>query len=411
MNRIVIAALLALVAIGAGSVWAIGQFGGSAAPVVSEPREPIVREPEVVAALAPAAEPQIAPVTKPTPAKPKTQKANPTPAPAKPVTPVVEPKAEVTPAPAPVTAPAAAPEAPAMPTVTAKKSPLDALKARVEKEIDKVKPPTTSTTPTTSLAPTTATTPAAEEPQAAPVTPAVTPVPATAEPAASTQTVHAPAKPSSNARVAPMPAQDTVQTASVPGVTQTAAPVGLEAQFKSRRVTYNRPPAKLALNKAVDVSLVINATADENAGKAALEGFKGEIVEREVDLSDTVSAQLTGAGFDIVTQTVDRQRLSGRTVNRWQWRVTPTEEGEHTLMLEIFGYATGSLDAEPLDAYRDVIAVEVEQLDQIVSWAKGVQPLFAVLAALAGIGSAIFAFLRFREEKKQTKAGGAKGEA
>ena len=79
-------------------------------------------------------------------------------------------------------------------------------------------------------------------------------------------------------------------------------------------------------------------------------------------------------------------------------------------MLEIFGYATGSLDAEPLDAYRDVITVEVEQLDAIVSWAKGVQPLFAVLAALAGIGSAIFAFLRFREEKKQTKAGAAKGE-
>jgi hypothetical protein len=38
-----------------------------------------------------------------------------------------------------------------------------------------------------------------------------------------------------------------------------------------------------------------------------------------------------------------------------------------------------------------------------VTWARGVQPLFAVLAALAGIGSATFAFLRFREEKKQTK--------
>ena len=201
-----------------------------------------------------------------------------------------------------------------------------------------------------------------------------------------------------------------MQTANAPGVTQTAPPVGLEAQFKSRRVTYNRPPEKLALNKPVDVSLVVNATADEAAGREALEGFKGEIVEREVELSDTVSAQLTGVGFDITSQTVERQRLSGRTVNRWQWRVTPTEPGEHTLMLELFGYASGSLDAEPLDAYRDVIIVEVEQLDQIVSWAKGVQPLFAVLAALAGIGSAIFAFLRFREEKKQTKAMSTKSE-
>ena len=407
MNRIIIAALLALVAIGAGSVWAIGQFGGSANPVVSEPREPIVREPEIVAAVEPAAQPQTAPVTTPTPAKPKAPKANPTPAPAKPTTPAVEPKAEVTPA--LVTETAVVPEAPATPTAPAKKSPLDALKARVEKEIDKVKPPTNPAEPS-SLAPTT---PAAE-PQAAPATPAVTPAPAPAnppavEPKVSVQNAPAPTnKPAVQARV--QTSDDNVQVATAPGVTQNAAPVGLEAQFKSRRVTYNRPPAKLALNKAVDVSLVINATADENAGKEALEGFKGEIVERDVDLSDTVSAQLTGAGFDIVTQTVDRQRLSGRTVNRWQWRVTPTEEGEHTLMLEIFGYATGSLDAEPLDAYRDVIAVEVEQLDQIVTWAKGVQPLFAVLAAMAGIGSAIFAFLRFREEKKQTKAGAAKGE-
>jgi hypothetical protein len=378
-------------------VWAIGQFGGSTNPVVSEPREPIVREPEIVAAIEPAAvQPNTAKPAhaKPTPAKPATTTSN--------AEPKVDPKTD--PASAAVTDPVVAPPAVETPVTPSKPvSPLDRLKARVEKEIDKVKSATPSTTPSTSLAPTT--TPSGE-PLATPATPAVTPVPAPAEPSVSTQAVQAPAKPS--ARVTP--AQDTVQPASVPSVTQTAAPVGLEAQFKSRRVTYNRPPQKLALNKPVDVSLVVNATADADAGKAALEGFKGEIVERDVDLSDTVSAQLTGAGFDITSQTVERQRLSGRTVNRWQWRVTPTETGEHTLMLEIFGYATGSLDAEPLDAYRDVIAVEVEQLDALVSWAKGVQPLFAVLAAMAGVGSAIFAFLRFREEKKQTKAGAGKSE-
>ena len=395
MNRIVVAALLALVAIGAGSVWAIGQFGGSANPVVSEPREPIVREPEIAAAIEPAAvQPNTAKHAhaKPTPAMPTTTTSK--------AEPKVDPR--IDPAPAAVTDPFVAPPAVETPVTPSKPvSPLDKLKARVEKENDKVKPATPSTTPSTSLAPPT---PPSGEPLATPATPAVTPAPA--EPSVSTQAVQAPAKPSARAT----PAQDTVLPASVPGVTQTAAPVGLEAQFKSRRVTYNRPPQKLALNKPVDVSLVVNATADADAGKAALEGFKGEIIERDVDLSDTVSAQLTGAGFDITSQTVDRQRLSGRAVNRWQWRVTPTETGEHTLMLEIFGYATGSLDAEPLDAYRDVIAVEVEQFDALVSWAKGVQPLFAVLAAMAGVGSAIFAFLRFREEKKQTKAGAGKSE-
>jgi hypothetical protein len=92
------------------------------------------------------------------------------------------------------------------------------------------------------------------------------------------------------------------------GNSRAAAPSGLETQFKARRVTYNRPPEKLALSKPVDVSLVVNATNDEAAGREALEGFKGEIVERDVELSDTVSAQLTGVGFDITSQTVERNR-------------------------------------------------------------------------------------------------------
>jgi hypothetical protein len=179
----------------------------------------------------------------------------------------------------------------------------------------------------------------------------------------------------------------------------------LAAQFKSRKVTYNRPPLKLSLNKAIDVSLVINATANVDAGKEALQGFQGEIVERDVDLSDIVSAQLTGVGFDIVSQTVERQKLSGKTINRWQWRVTPTEPGTRTLILEIFGYETGSLDAEPLDAYRDDITVEVgKPLEQVITWAKMAQPVFAVLAALAGAISAGVAFLRFRDERKAKKA-------
>jgi hypothetical protein len=191
------------------------------------------------------------------------------------------------------------------------------------------------------------------------------------------------------------------QTAAAPAAAPAA---GLQSQFKSRKVTYNRPPAKLALNKAIDVSLVINATDDANAGKEALQGFPGEVIERDVDLSDTVSAQLTGIGFDIVAQTVERQKLSGRTINRWQWRVTPTELGTRTLILELFGYESGSLDAEPLAAYRDEIVVEVQQFDQIVTWAKSVQPVFAVLAALAGAVSALLAFFRFRDERRKNKA-------
>ncbi len=329
--RIAIVIVLALIAVAAGTVWGIGQFG-STSTVVSVRRDPVVREPQVVAATTP---------------------ASPT------------PQARTLPTPGPT------PAAPGQPEPTPEPA------ARQQTE-----PPAVSFRSTL----------AQQDDD-----------PTTVPPSAPSSDVTLPASAPAQAELPASPQQAPVS--------QAAAPSGLETQFQARRVTYNRPPEKLALNKPVDVSLVVNATDDEAAGREALEGFKGVIVERDVELSDTVSAQLTGVGFDITSQTVERQRLSGKTVNRWQWRVTPTEPGQHTLILEIFGYATGSLDAEPLDAYRDVITVEVEQIDQLVTWAKGVQPLFAILAALAGIGSAVFAFLRFREEKKQTKAASRKPEA
>ena len=185
---------------------------------------------------------------------------------------------------------------------------------------------------------------------------------------------------------------------------RSAAPVAagsLESQFKSRRLTYNRPPEKLALNKPIDISLIIDSTGQNQAAEQ-LKDLPGTIVERDVDLSDFVAAELKGTDFDVQLQTTaPRQKLSPRIANEWRWRVTPTATGRHTLTLTVYGYETGSLDAEPLDSYRDDIVVEVQQLDQVINWAKGVQPVFAVLAALAGAASALFAFLRFREEKKR----------
>ncbi|MDP3493794.1 MAG: hypothetical protein Q8R82_11810 [Hyphomonadaceae bacterium] len=390
-NAIVIG--LAIIALLAGGVWALGQFGGGLTGDTTEARAPLVREPEIVIAEAPAqpvaSNPQASLRTAPAaPAKPAA------PTPAKPLhAEPTAPAATATPDPAPTTTEPAAKEPAAVEPAAPAKPPLSTtLDGKNGLQLPTL--PSLPKLPGQQQAQAQLQTQTPAETPAAPAQPEVT-----AQPQVQARTVQ-PAEPQTRTQQAQ--AEEPRVMPQQAGVSVTAAPVGLEAQFKSRKVTYNRPPEKLALDKAIDVSLVINATEDENAGREALQGFPGTVVERDVDLSDTVSAQLTGVGFDITSQTVERQRLSGKVLNRWAWRVTPTETGEHTLILEIFGYASGSLDAEPLDAYRDVIVVEVQQFDQIVSWAKGVQPLFAVLAALAAIGSAVFAFLRFREEKKQT---------
>lgn len=234
-----------------------------------------------------------------------------------------------------------------------------------------------------------------------PIKPQVSPFSTLNEPAqpapgqpttADTPAAPAPAQPEAELRVAPQNAPASAE----------AVPASLEAQYKSRRLTYNRPPEKLALDRAIDISLIIDTSRQTDAADR-LQGLPGTVVERDVELSDTVSAELLGAAFEIQLQTTStRQKLSPKLANEWRWRVTPKQKGTHVLTLNVYGYAVGSVDAEPLDSYRDQITIEVEPVDEIVTWARGVQPLFAVLAALAGVGSAIFAFLRFREEKKQT---------
>jgi hypothetical protein len=351
----VIVVVLALVAVAAGGVWALGEFGGTAASVTSEARAPLVREPEIVAAATPApSATTVKPAPRSAPTSPNASDA------AKTTDTLAAPSTEAT-------APTADPAAPQPDPKANLKTGLD--------DAGGLKIPLPE-------APKRAETP-------------VTPPQAEARVQAQSAPVDAP-----ESRAAPQQAAASAAT----------APTGLEAQFKSRRLTYNRPPEKLALDKAIDVSLIIDTSRQTDAA-ARLQGLPGTIVERDVDLSDTVSAELLGAAFDIQLQTTStRQKLSSKLANEWRWRVTPRQKGTHTLTLNVYGFAVGSADAEPLDSYRDDITVEVQPVDEIVTWAKGVQPVFAVLAALAGLGSATFAFLRFQEEKKQTKAMSSKSD-
>ncbi|OYW43547.1 MAG: hypothetical protein B7Z38_01190 [Rhodobacterales bacterium 12-64-8] len=320
--RIIVSVLLGLIAVAAGAVWALGQFGGSGGVTIAT-AEPYVREAGVVAA-------------------------------------------DGTVTPAPINSPSARnlPDAPAAPE-TPGEQPAE----------PQANPSASAISPFSTLN-------GGGAPPNQPVQPPTADVPPASAPA------------EAEMRVAPQNAP----------AAATASAASLESQYKSRRLTYNRPPAKLALDRAIDISLLID-TARQTDAVDRLKGLPGTIEERDVDLSDTVSAELLGAAFDIQLQTTStRQKLSSKLANEWRWRVTPKQKGTHTLTLNVYGYAVASLDAEPLDSYRDEITIEVEPVDELVGWARGVQPLFAVLAALAGVGSAIFAFLRFREEKKQTGA-------
>src|SRR5262245_55743184 len=117
MNRIVIAVVLAVLALGAGGVWALGQFGGGFT-AASEARAPLVQEPEIVAAAEPpnpaAANDDAGLKSQPAPAKEATKPAS------KPATKPAATKPAATPTPAPVNTPVQTPaETPAVTPQTA----------------------------------------------------------------------------------------------------------------------------------------------------------------------------------------------------------------------------------------------------------------------------------------------------
>jgi hypothetical protein len=383
--RMLLVVLLALVAIGAGGVWALGALGGAEGPKAVASVKEI---PATSIAAAPAApSPTVAVPTvavPPAPAKAAATKPAPAPAPA-------APAVSAPPAPAPTVAapPPATPAAAAPPSIE------DQLKAKLKQKLGAALPaiPATAASP----APVTALDEAVKT-AAAPAAPPAPPPPATtAAPEPVVRTAQAPtAKPATPATVS--------QPAAVATAMAAAADGAIDAQLKSRKVTYNRPPKTLVLDKGIDLSLIIDATG-ENQAAERLKDLPGTIVERDVKLSDNVAAELVGRDFDIQLQSAaSRQRLSPRIANEWRWRVTPKALGPHTLTLTVYAYPNGSLDGEPIDSYHDDIVVEVKQLDQVIGWAKGVQPLFAVIAAMAGLLSASVAVLRFRSEHKKPKA-------
>lgn len=385
--RILIVIVLALVAVGAAGVWALGNLGGGEGPTAVASVKEIPAQPVAVAAASP-------PVSAPTPT---VAEAKPAPKPAAKPAPAAAPPA---PAPTPTVAEAApAPASAAQPSAEADKAkkPEDKIKSmlteRLKKELGAA--PKSGAAAPPAAAPGAAfddARSAGAAPAQPPAAEAAAPPPPAPAPEPQVKVAAAPAKPAPAAAPAAQPA-----AASAPA----PADVTIDAQLKSRKVTYNRPPQTLVLDKGIDLSLIIDATG-ENQAAERMKDLPGTIVERDVKLSDNVAAELVGRDFDIQLQSAaSRQKLSPRIANEWRWRVTPKALGPHTLTLTVYAYPNGALDGEPIDSYRDDINVEVKQFDQIVGWAKGVQPLFAVIAAMAGLLSATVAVLRFRRDGRK----------
>lgn len=211
-------------------------------------------------------------------------------------------------------------------------------------------------------------------------------------------------KPPTDPATGPPPPQEPQAPEGGPAPTLAVPAVDMSS-LERRAAAYNRP-TEMRLNRPVDVSFVIDATAAPNP-TAPLEGFPGSVIETEIETTDRVVATLTGVNFTVESQTLERQVLSPFQANRWQWQVTPTADGEQVLILEVFAFPAGSEDALPIRTYRDRISVAVEDQEKIVNFARSWQPVVALIAAvLSGLvaGFGLWGLYKRRKAEKLAAA-------
>ena len=160
-------------------------------------------------------------------------------------------------------------------------------------------------------------------------------------------------------------------------------------------IAYEKPDSA-QVGVPFDVTLVIDGTGDTTAA----DDLPGEasITESSAQVSSSVSAVLSGSGFEIATRSPIRQTLSPFESNRWQWRVTPVKEGSGELTMEIFAHLEGT--ALPVRTYRDTLPVEITPIGRVINLATQANPVAAVLGGLGSLIAGLFGAARFFGRKE-----------
>lgn len=145
-------------------------------------------------------------------------------------------------------------------------------------------------------------------------------------------------------------------------------------------------PTSVSYGRSFQVTFAVDGTGDTSAADA-LPGESERVVEAQARISDRIKASLVGPGFEIELMSPEVQRLSLLTENVWRWNVTPIDEGEQMLIVELF--ALDGDEAVPVQTYRDEVVVSVSDFQRVLGVANSLNPIAVVVS---GIGTAIGGF-------------------
>ena len=173
------------------------------------------------------------------------------------------------------------------------------------------------------------------------------------------------------------------------------------AKLEWQQMAYTAPN-HMELGSTATVKVVIggNKTFDElvslleNAGK--IEGLM-------VQVSDKMEAQLTGRGFEIITNTPEIQLVSTLQTTNWQWIVKAKDLGNQKLYLSLNALLTvnNQLTKKSINTFQREIIVQVTSVGGIWAFIERYWTYFALL--LTAVLIPLFVHL-WKKVDKDTKA-------
>jgi hypothetical protein len=170
----------------------------------------------------------------------------------------------------------------------------------------------------------------------------------------------------------------------------------LVSNLATAPLAYNKPE-EMVRGRQEEVSLVIDLTGEIDL-EDELADVPGEVVQGETKVARHMSAELRGGAFSIDPQGLQKKLITAVSVNRWDWTVTPTEEGENQrLRLTVYVHiAENGVVSEPIrwKTFDAEIPVDVTTWDQVQDVVTKINPVFAFVVTFVGAGWAVFMWWR-----------------
>lgn len=170
--------------------------------------------------------------------------------------------------------------------------------------------------------------------------------------------------------------------------------------LRQKPIEYNHPRT-MQLGRKTQISLVLRsdwqgAAAPEDTAEE-MKGLPGAVEKGSSKVTQIMSAKLAGAAFDVDPGGAQERLITTGAPAVWTWFVTPAQTGTaQRLKLELFAHIQADGETKPpvliktLDAAIDV---DVTAWDWLIIQARAIEPIYGIMATVAGLAMALFGFL------------------